>query len=310
MFSWRMLVTTGEAKYADLIERTLYNGFLAGTSLDGQRYIYANPLHVREGHGWREDDADYRRVAWFHCACCPPNAMRLLASLEYYVVLGRARSVIVHQYIPGSYTVGLDEEEATVSIDTGYPWSGQVAVRIDDTPDSNWELSLRIPEWALEWSLTVNGAPSPVAAEGGWVTLGRAWRPGDTVVLSLALAPRLTAPGPRMDAVRGAVALECGPLVYCVESADNDGVDLDQVAISLMEALQTEPADARLAGARAIRLEAVSGRAAQDNWWPYRPVGSRSDPPAVPVTLTAIPYFAWGNREQGAMRVWLPRLGR
>ena len=107
MFSWRMLMITGEAKYADLVERTLYNGFLAGLSLDGQRYIYANPLQVREGHTARGDDHDYQRVEWFYCACCPPNVMRILASLEHYVLLGGDARVALHQYMTGRYAAAV-----------------------------------------------------------------------------------------------------------------------------------------------------------------------------------------------------------
>ena len=121
MFSWRMLMITGEAKYADLMERTLYNGFLAGLSLDGQRYIYANPLQVREGHTARGDDHDYQRVEWFYCACCPPNVMRILASLEHYVLLGGDARAVLHQYMTGRYAAAVAGGEVLAGGDHRLP---------------------------------------------------------------------------------------------------------------------------------------------------------------------------------------------
>lgn len=147
MFSWRMLMITGEAKYADLVERTLYNGFLAGLSLDGRRYIYSNPLQVREGHVARGDDHDYQRVEWFHCACCPPNVMRTLASLEHYVVLGSDTRAVLHQYLSGRYTAGVAGGEVWMEVTTDYPWDGTVTIRLAEAPAGRWELALRVPHW-------------------------------------------------------------------------------------------------------------------------------------------------------------------
>ena len=149
MFSWRMLMITGEARYADLMERTLYNGFLAGLSIDGQRYIYANPLQVREGHLSGGNDRDYARKPWFKCACCPPNVMRTLASLEHYVVLGGADGLRVHQFVSGSWTAPVGDGEATVAVETDYPWDGRVRVRVEDSTGT-WGLTVRVPHWATD----------------------------------------------------------------------------------------------------------------------------------------------------------------
>jgi DUF1680 family protein len=151
-FSWRMLAITGEAKYADLIERTLYNGFLAGVSLDGQRYIYANPLQVRDGQGSRGDDGDYERRLWFDCACCPPNVMRVLGSLQHYVALESEERVLLHQYMPGEYTVAVNGGEVTFTVTTEYPWEGRVVVTmVGSTTTGAWDLALRVPQWARAW---------------------------------------------------------------------------------------------------------------------------------------------------------------
>jgi len=128
MFSQRMLILTGDAKYADLLERTLYNGFLAGISLDGERYIYANPLQVRDDHVPAGNDQDYARVPWFACACCPPNVMRLLASLEHYVALSGPAELRLHQYVAGSYATDLSAGRVAVQVATAYPWQSSVEI--------------------------------------------------------------------------------------------------------------------------------------------------------------------------------------
>ena len=231
MFSWRMLMITGEARYADLIERTLYNGFLGGLSLDGSKFIYANPLQVREGHLAGGNDGDYARKSWFHCACCPPNVMRTLASLEHYVVLSNADEIRVHQYIPGTYTAAVGGGAATLSVTTEYPWEGQVRIRVDAAPGEDWGLGVRVPHWAESASVQVNGEPATAEPQEGWLTVTRTWAAGDELVLDLPLDVRFTYADPRVDADRGAVALERGPLVYCLEAVDNPGQRLDDLII-------------------------------------------------------------------------------
>ena len=199
MFSWRMLMITGEARYADLIERTLYNGFLGGLSLDGQRYIYANPLQVREGHLDRGGDGDYARKPWFSCACCPPNVMRMLASLEHYVVLGGDTEVRLHQYIAGTFELAVAGERGGPpggdGLPVGRPGAGRgrsgrrvVAAGAAD------------PEWAESFTLSVNGEAGPAEASDGWLSVDRAWTVGDEIVLDLALDVRFTQADPRVDA--------------------------------------------------------------------------------------------------------------
>jgi len=249
MWSWRLLLATGDARYADSIERTLYNGFLAGISLDGLRFFYVNPLESPGGH---------ERQSWFECACCPPNVMRLLASLHHYLATDTDDGVQVHQYATGT----IEARAATLRVATGYPWSGRVEVEVAATRPEPWALALRVPAWCDGARLTVNGEEAEAAP------VERTWSAGDRVVLDLPLAPRLTAPHPRVEAVRGGVAVERGPLVYCIEG--------DDVAID-----------------------------------PGAPLGERERPDllggvvTVETPATAVPYFAWGNRGAGAMRVWL-----
>jgi uncharacterized protein len=307
MFSWRMLMITGEAKYADLMERTLYNGFLAGLSLDGQRYIYANPLQVREGHIARGDDHDYQRVGWFYCACCPPNVMRTLASLEHYVLLGGDARALLHQYMTGRYAAAVADGEVCMEVTTDYPWDGTVTIRIAGTPAGPWELALRVPHWAEQPTLTVNGTAVDTAPTDGWWVVGRQWNDGDEVVLVLPLEPRFTVADPRLDAARGAVAVEYGPLVYCLEAIDNPGHRLDDLTIDTAVAPKVVPGNGPLEGVATIRTGGRARPRSGASWWPYRLAGvAAGAEPGQSVPLTAVPYYTWGNREPGAMRIWVP----
>jgi uncharacterized protein len=307
MFSWRMLMITGEAKYADLMERTLYNGLLAGLSLDGQRYIYSNPLQVRDGHVARGNDHDYERVEWFHCACCPPNVMRTLASLEHYVVLGSDTRAVLHQYLSGRYAAGVAGGEVWMEVATDYPWDGTVTIRLAEAPAGRWELALRVPHWAEQPTLTVNGTPVDTALTDGWWVVSREWNGGDEVVLVLPLEPRFTVADPRLDVARGAVAIEYGPLVYCLEAVDNPGHRLDDLTVDIAVAPKVGPVNDSLGGVATIRTAGRVRPRTSASWWPYTSADARArDELGESVALTAVPYYAWGNREPGAMRIWVP----
>ena len=307
MFAWRLLMITGEAKYAELMERTLYNGFLAGLSLDGQRYIYANPLQVREGHMTRGDDHDYQRVEWFHCACCPPNVMRILASLEHYVLLGGDARAVLHQYMTGRYAAAVAGGEVRLDVTTDYPWDGTVTIRLDRPPAGPWELALRVPYWAEQSTLTVNGTAVETAPTDGWWVVGRQWNDGDEVVLVLPLEPRFTVADARLDAGRGAVAVEYGPLVYCVEAVDNPGQRLDDLTTDIAVAPEVVPVDGLLGGIATLRAAGRVRPRTDTSWWPYtRAAATAGDMTGQSVPLTLVPYYTWGNREPGAMRIWMP----
>ena len=306
MFSWRMLMITGQARYADLMERTLYNGFLAGLSLDGQRYIYANPLQVRDGHLSGGNDRDYARKPWFKCACCPPNVMRTLASLEHYVVLGGERGMTVHQFVTGTWTAATGSGEATIAVETGYPWDGRVQVRVEDSPGT-WGLTLRVPHWARTASVSVNSEGVSVEPAEGWVTVTREWAAGDELVLDLPLEPRLTRADDRVDADRASVAVERGPLVYCFEAVDNPGQRLDDVAIDVAAEVRTgAPLDGLPAAVTALTVRGVRRERADRGWWPYADHDASDADVTTEIELTAVPYYVWGNRAEGAMRIWTP----
>jgi DUF1680 family protein len=292
-WNWRMLLVTGESRYADLLERTLYNGFLSGHALDGASFFYSNPLHSRKGE---------RRHRWNPVACCPPNIMRLLASLHQYLATTSDNGIQVHQYatstirgvVPGAGPVEL-------AVETSYPWSGSVTVEVGECGDAEWTLSLRVPAWAR--GAAVDGKP----AAPGYAELTRRWRPGDRVVLELDVAPRLTAPNPRIDAVRGCVALERGPVVFCLEELDlPTGIELADVALDLaVDPVDSGPVS-QLSGLPGVALQGVVRDV--DGWrqTEYRDLREVPAVSASPASLLAVPYFAWANRDRGGMRVWIP----
>lgn len=305
-FSWRMALLTGEARYSDLIERTLFNGFLAGVGLDGRTWLYVNPLHRRAHPHERPGDQTAHRTPWFRCACCPPNVMRQLAALPHYMATTDGGGLRLHQYATGVY----GGDGLVVRVATQYPWDGTVTVTVDDAPTARTRtLSLRLPAWCADHTLTVNGTTVENGAEAGWLRVTRAFAPGDTVRLDLAMPPRLTVPPPRVDAVRGCAAIERGPLVYCLEQTDQAGrLDPDEVVMAPDTPLTVHSRPGLLGGISTV--SAVGRRLPADGPtvdWPYPPYASAACGEArESVELTAVPYYAWANREAGAMRVWLP----
>ncbi|MGV9356706.1 glycoside hydrolase family 127 protein [Streptomyces misionensis] len=306
-WSWRMALLTGEARYSDLVERTLYNAFLAGVSLDGERWLYVNPLQVRDGHTDTGGDQSARRTRWFRCACCPPNVMRLLASLEHYLASEDSGGLQIHQYVTGRYTA----HGVTVRCETDYPWQGVIGLTVEEAPsDRPRVLSLRVPQWCDEFRVrygetVYDQKNAPV--DDGWLRLERAWAPGDVVVLELGLEPRLTAADPRVDAVRGCVAIERGPLVYCLEQVDQPGGGLDDIVLDTTRALMVRHRPDLLGGVTTVVATGRRRHIPDAGWWPYRSARAADGPRAAePLELTAIPYYAWANRQVGGMRVWLP----
>ncbi|MFI8229976.1 glycoside hydrolase family 127 protein [Streptomyces sp. NPDC085900] len=304
-WSWRMALLTGEARYSDLVERTLFNGFLAGVSRDGERWLYVNPLQVRDGHTDPGGDQSARRTRWFRCACCPPNVMRLLAGLEHYLASGDHDGLQIHQYVTGRYTSG----PIVVRAETDYPWDGTVALTVEGTPtDRPWTLSLRIPQWCRDFRVRCGQETYDRAADDGWLRLERTWAPGDRVVLELSMEPRLTAADPRVDAVRGCVAIERGPLVHCLEQVDHPGGGLDDIVLDTSRPLAVKHRPDLLGGVTTVVAAGRRRRTPDRGWWPYASADTATapEPDGEPVELTAIPYYAWANREDGSMRVWLP----
>lgn len=293
LWNWRMLQITGESRYADLIERTLFNGFLSGVALDGKGYFYVNPLLSR---------GDYGRQPWYSCACCPPNAMRLIASLAAYTATYDESGLQLHQYMP----MTLEYDSTRLKVETGYPWNGQVSIVVEQAPSTPWTLQLRIPDWCDDPRLEINDAKQASdSTQNGYLQLERQWQAGDRVTLQLPVSPRLTAAHPRVDPTRGSVAIEYGPLVYCLEQIDQQANVLD-VKLDTSQPLTSEWQPDLLGGI--VTIEAAGYMAQNDQWGDvlYRPFDQATIAQEA-VKLTMIPYHLWGNRDRGAMRVWVAR---
>jgi DUF1680 family protein len=314
MLSWRLLLATGEGVYADQLERTLYNAVLSGLSLDGTSFFYRNPLQRRSVTApLGEHDGERRH--WYQCACCPPNLMRTLATFQHLVATTSEGALQLQQYAAAEIATAVSGSPIRLAVETNYPWSGEVTVRILESGNVPWALQLRQPAWAGAVSVTVGAAGSeqPIALDA--LTQPRAWRAGDVVRLSIEMPISVVEPDPRIDAVRDSIALERGPLVYAIEAADiAEPWQVEQVAVQEPVAPETVARNEIEPGLVGIRLRALAEPLPTPSW-PYtaEPNDSAGEPSAnepAEVTVDAIPYFAWANRQPGAMRVWIPRAPR
>lgn len=318
MLAWRLLLATGDRAYADVIERTMYNGVLAGMSLDGTRFFYVNPLQ-RRTHRVSSGPGEGERASWYPCACCPPNLMRTLASWPQYLATSDATGVQVHQYATATIAAEPDAGPVRLGVETDYPWSGRVTVTVHETPPGPWTLSLRIPGWSGGGEVRVRrgdaGERREIRAGEPTVSETRSWAPGDVVVLDLEMNARWTEPDARIDAIRGTAALERGPLVYCIETADLPaGTAVEDVEVDTAIRPTDVPRDDLAPAMIGLEVAAVS-RAPNTSSWPYdhrgtgEAAGHATDDAAgdAPFVLRPIPYFAWANRSVDGMRVWIPR---
>ncbi|MBL0888272.1 glycoside hydrolase family 127 protein [Myceligenerans indicum] len=312
MVSWRLLLATDDVRYADLIERTLYNVVAASPRADGRAFFYANPLQQRTpGADLLPDDVNPRaeggvRAPWFDVSCCPTNVARTLASWPAYTATVDGDTVTLAQYAPGDLDVRLDDGGTLgLRVTTRYPTSGHVRVQITSAPDRPVTLRLRVPHWAGGASVTAPraagaGQGDPRPARPGWAAVRRTFTPGDVVTLDLPTAPRLTWPDPRIDALRGTVAVERGPLVLCLESHDlPGGTDLADVR------LDPSPAPRAHGDGATVRARIAPPPAAPEGTPPF---GSGPPGPAPDDTadLTLIPYHRWAERGPAVMRVFVP----
>ena len=309
LWSWRMLLATGQGRFADLIDRTLHNAVLSGVSLDGERYFYVNPL-ASNGRAEYLGRGGCVRKEWHLVACCPPNVMRLLASLGHYVATRDRTGLQVHQYAPARIATALATGGAVrLRMETRYPWEGAVRLTVEESDGRSWPLALRIPEWSAgRAAVRVNGGPATATPDGhGYLRLERPWRPGDTVELDLPMDARLIEPHPAIEATRGCLAIERGPLVYCVEQADQGDAPVAELELDPSRPMESRWAPELLEGVVVVR--APGFRVDESAWGGrlYRPFRPGAAPARQRAELTAIPYFAWANRGPGAMRVWIPQ---
>ena len=293
-FAHRMLQGEPDARYADVMERVLYNGLLAGVSLDGRRFFYENPLASAGGH---------HRKPWYDCACCPPNLARVLASLARYAYSAGKAAAYVHLYIAGSATFNLQQRPVRLTVETAYPWDGDVRLRLGLLAPMGFALMLRIPGWCNDYELWINGRRVRAPLRAGYLALRRAWRDGDHARLKLAMPVQRVRAHPRVADAVGKVALQRGPLVYCVEECDH-GVDVRRLILPRRSRLKARYDGGLLGGCVAIEGGAAVADVSGRNVPLYRPQGDGGDR-LRQVKLRAIPYCLWDNRAPGTMAVWM-----
>jgi DUF1680 family protein len=298
MWNWRMLLITGEARFADVLETAMYNAVMVGLGLDGKSYFYRNPL---------ADEGDHQRQAWYQCACCPPNIARMLASLPGYFYSISKEGIWVHLYAEGSAALELpDGRKVELHQHSGYPWDGAIDVEVQG--EGEWGLFMRVPAWSEgEWSLVINGKSlSELETEKGYLKILRDWNPGDEVRLELSMPARMVESHPKVSENVGRVALMRGPLLYCLEGVDHPGVDLDEILLPSDATFTPTNQPKLLEGVVSIHSQGI---AQPEDWtWGgrlYRPVTSPARDQTV--EITAVPYYAWGNRDAGQMQVWIQR---
>lgn len=302
-FARRLLDLDLHGRYADVLERTLYNNVLAGMAQDGQTFFYVNPLEVRPLEAKRRYDHHHvktQRVPWFGCACCPPNIARTLASLGHYTHSVLPDGVALHLYAACELRVPVGGTRARIEVATDYPWDGKIVVRIKpDTPVA-FALRLRLPGWCDEPNARVNGEFISCAThrKDGYLVLERTWQAGDTVVLDLPMPIVRVRAHPRVAHDRRRVALQRGPLVYCLEEVDN-GAGLDRVCLPREAPLQARFDDALLGGCVVIEGAAQRVRIVGEELY------TKAEPTLDTARLRAVPYALWANRGEGEMTVWI-----
>ncbi len=292
MLNQRLALLTGDSRYADLVEWSLYNAVAAGTSLSGDRFFYVNPL---ASHG------QHHRKPWYDCACCPPNVARTLASLGQYAYAAGPEDLYVNLYAAGRADLDVGKGRVHVEVASQYPWDGRVTLGVRETTAGPFALRLRQPGWCSDGvGVRVNGAPQPaVVRERGYLVVRREWRAGDRVELDLPMPARRLEAHPLVEEAADRVALSRGPIVYCVEQADV-GVKLPALRLPRPAELRPERSDI-LGGVIVLHAQAAAIPAVAEGPL-YAPAAPRR---LEPTAFTAVPYCVWDNRKAGPMRVWI-----
>lgn len=306
--NYRLFLLHGESKYYDVLERSLYNGLISGVSLDGGGFFYPNPL---------ESMGQHQRQPWFGCACCPSNIARFIPSLPGYVYAVKDRNVYVNLFMSNTASLSVDGKKVEIEQTTEYPWEGDIAVTVNQNKAGQWALKIRVPGWvenkvvpsdlyyysdeiSPSYTITVNGETTDgTLAEDGYFTIDRKWKKGDVVNIHFDMEPRTVRANGKVEADKGFVAIERGPIVYCSEWPDND---FDLMGALINQSPKMEVVDAT--------IDATEYKEAS---YPIKAITTDAQAlsfdedgklKAKDVTMTLIPYYAWCHRGRGKMRVW------
>lgn len=305
-FARRMLSLEVRGEYADVMERALYNGVISGMQLNGKKFFYVNPLEVLpeaclKDHG--KHRVKFERQKWFGCACCPPNIIRLLSSLEDYIYSVNGRELFVHLYVGGSVEAQVAGQKVRLTVETDYPWDGAIRLSANVDSPAAFALGLRVPGWCHRHALKINGVTEDLPIGNGYLVIDRQWQDGDVVELNLDMPVALVHANPRVYEDVGKVAVARGPLVYCLEEADNSrhlhNIRLGNVSAEQFEA---EWKPEKLNGIVEIKSPGIRET---DKGWSDMLYSDVNAIDTEHVTLTWIPYYSWANRNPGEMRVWV-----
>lgn len=290
----RMLEHRARSEYANVIERALYNGALSGMSLDGKRFFYQNPLVSLGGH---------HRQEWFWCACCPSNLSRLLARLGGLLFSHRNDELLIHLYVGGEGEFALENGvSGTLRQSGGMPWNGDVRVDLTLAKPAVFTLGFRVPDWAEEATFAVNGERQPVGLRDGYALITREWSSGDRVDIQFSMEIRRLVSHAKVTGNSGMVALQRGPFVYCIEDADFEGSVLD-IRLPRESVLEAVFDSGCPGGGVVLKGEAEALIRSEEE--PLYCSANAHEARRVP--FQAVPFYAWDNRTQGAMRVWIPQ---
>ncbi|GHV38819.1 hypothetical protein AGMMS49546_09850 [Spirochaetia bacterium] len=311
-FAKRLSAIAPKGAYADVLERALFNGIISGMSLDGRSFFYVNPLEVipeasLKDHARRH--VKIERQKWFACACCPPNLARIIASLGSYVHSANADTLYTHLFLGSEARITLGGREVKVGIETKYPWEGQVTVSFDLEGSALFSYGIRIPGWCGAFKLTLNGGAADYTLKDGYALISREWKGGDSLDLVLEMPVTLVETNPLVRENIGKVAVTRGPLVYCIEEADN-GPGLFKVHADGAKDPKVRYEKELLEGVVAISFtgkkekdwQGDGGAGGMDGGALYR---RAAEPVFEDKELRWIPYYAWANRKIGEMTVWV-----
>ena len=318
----RMFLLHGDAKYIDCLERTLYNGVISGMSVDGGKFFYPNPLSS-DGQYRFNADGTMTRQPWFGCACCPSNLCRFIPSMPGYIYGVRDKDLYVNLFAANTATIALGGKNVTLEQSTQYPWDGDISIKVLQNKAKVFNMMIRIPGWVQSrvvpsdlylyaddvmpgYEITVNGQTIEGELENGYLVINRNWKKGDIVRIHFDMPVRTVTASPRVADDRGRIAVERGPLVYCAEWADNNGVNPHHVLLQKVTGtqlkvmndytIQNTEGNGKTFGVTAISVPAQEAQINEDG----RLI-------AKDVNLTLIPYYAWNHRGAGKMDVWLAR---
>lgn len=301
--NYRLFLLHGDSKYYDVLERTLYNGLISGVSLDGGGFFYPNPL---------ESMGQHQRQPWFGCACCPSNICRFIPSLPGYIYAVKDNDVYVNLFMSNTADLDVKGKEVVISQSTNYPWNGKVGITVDKNKGGKFAMKIRIPGWVrnqvvpsdlysyddgkrLGYTVKVNGQPVTATLEKGYFTIDRNWKKGDKVEVDFEMEPRVVVANSKVEADRGRVAVERGPIVYCAEWPDND---FNVLSVLINQNPKFEAVD------KPELLEGIVELVTDGQVLEFDKSGRLV---TKDVKITMIPYYAWAHRGRGNMAVWLPR---